>query len=184
MVGLGEFTIALFAAARQTHAAGRAGGEEGMNRLDVKTSKLQLILAALLGLLFVPLGLASLAGGLSGGFKVVPFALGLLMLCAFAAVMWLAHRGHAKSVRYFSDDGLVRNDGRSFAWADLSRVVNQVRTTSLAHGTKAVWRTEIQFRNGESAWLIPTKVGNYPEVSEFVRRLPCEHAEVKVGSAM
>ena len=38
-------------------------------------------------------------------------------------------------------------------------------------------------RDGESAWLIPTRVGNYPEVSEFVRRLPCEHAEVRVGSA-
>jgi len=155
-----------------------------MNRLEVKTSKLQLILAALLGILFVPLGLASLAGGLAGGFEVVPVALGLLMLCVFAAVMWLVRRGHAKSVRYFSDEGLVRNDGRSFAWSDLSRVVNQIRITSLAHGTKSVWRTEIQFRDGESAWLIPTKVGNYHEVSEFVRRLPCEHAEVKVGSAM
>ncbi len=155
-----------------------------MSRLEVKTSRVQPVLAVLLGIFFVPLGLVSLAGGLSGGFKIVPVAIGLMMLVMFAAVMWLVRRGHARSVRYFSDEGLVRNDGRSFAWADLSRVVDQVRITSLAHGTKAVWRTEIQFRNGESAWLIPTKVGNYPEVSEFVRRLPCEHAEVRVGSAM
>jgi hypothetical protein len=155
-----------------------------MRRLEVKTSKLQLVLAVLLGLLFVPLGLASLAGGLSGGFRIVPVAIGLLMLGTFAAVMWLARRGYARSVRYFTDEGLVRNDGRSLAWADLNRVVDQIRITSLAHGTKAVWRTEIQFRNGESAWLIPTKVGNYPEVREFVRRLPCEHVEVRVGSAM
>jgi len=154
-----------------------------MSRLEVKTSKLQLVLAVLLGLFFVPLGLASLAGGLSRGFRIVPVAIGLLMLVMFAAVMWLVRRGHAMSVRYFSDEGLVRNDGRSFAWADLCRVVDQYRVTSLAHGTKAVWRTEIQFRNGESAWLIPPKVGNYAEVSEFVRRLPCEHAEVRVGSA-
>ena len=155
-----------------------------MSRLEVKTSKLRHVLVALLGLFFIPLGLTSLAGGLLGGFEIVPFGLGLLMLSTFAAVMWLVRRGHASSVRYFSDEGLVRNDGRSFAWADLSRVVHQIRITSLAHGTKAIWRTEIQFRNGESAWLIPTKVGNYPEVSEFVRRLPCEHAEVRVGSAM
>ena len=155
-----------------------------MNRLEVKTSNLQIVLAVLLGLLFVPLGLASLAGGLSGGFRIVPVALGLSMLVTFAAVMWLVRRGHAKSVRYFSDEGLVRNDGRSFAWADLSRVVDQIRITSQAHGTKAVWRTEIQFRNGESAWLIPTKVANQPEVSEFVRRLPCEHMEVRAGTAM
>ena len=155
-----------------------------MSRLEVKTSKLQLVLAVLLGLFFVPLGLVSLAGGLSRGFRVVPVAIGLLLLVMFAAVTWLVRRGHSRSVRYFSDEGLVRNDGRSFAWADLSRVVDQIRITSLAHGTKAVWRTEIHFRNGESAWLIPTKVGNYPEVSEFVRRLPCEHAEVRVGSAV
>jgi len=155
-----------------------------MSRLEVKTSKLQLILTALLGLLFVPLGLLSLAGGLLNGFKIVPFALGLMMMVMFAAVMWLVRRGHARSVRYFSEEGLVRNDGRSFAWADLRRVVNQIRITSLAHGTKAVWRTEIQFRDGDSAWLIPTKVGNYPEVSEFVRRLPCEHTEVRVGAAL
>ena len=154
-----------------------------MSRLEVKTSKLQLVLTVLLGLFFVPLGLVSLAGGLSRGFRIVPVAIGLLMLVMFAAVMWLVRRGHARSVRYFSDEGLVRNDGRSFAWADLSRVVDQIRITSLAHGTKAVWRTEIQFRSGESAWLIPTKVGNYPEVSEFVRGLPCEHAEVRAGSA-
>ena len=154
-----------------------------MSRLEVKTSKLQLVLTVLLGLFFVPLSLVSLAGGLSRGFRIVPVAIGLMMLVMFAAVMWLARRGHARSVRYFSDEGLVRNDGRSFAWADLRRVVDQIRITSLAHDTKAVWRTEIQFRNGESAWLIPTKVGNYAEVSEFVRRLPCEHAEVRVGSA-
>jgi hypothetical protein len=156
---------------------------EEMRRLEVKTSKLQLVLAVLLGLLFVPLALLSLAGGLMRGFKVVPVALGLLMLAAFAAVMWLVRRGHSKSVRYFSDEGLVRNDGRSFAWADLRRVVNQIRITSQAHGTKSVWRTEIQFGDGESAWLIPTKIRNYDEVSEFVRGLPCEHSEVRVGAA-
>jgi hypothetical protein len=155
-----------------------------MRRLEVKTSKLQLILAVLLGLLFVPLGLASLAGGLARGFEVVPVALGLLVLAAFAAAMWLARRGHSKSVRYFSDEGLVRNDGRRLAWADLRRVVYQTRVTSLAHGTKSVWRTEIQFGNGESAWLIPTKVANYDEVSELVRGLPCEHTEVGVGATM
>jgi hypothetical protein len=176
-------TRAELTAARHTHAADRAQGEEGMSRLEVKTSKLQLVLAVLLGVFFLPLGLVSLAGGVSKGVEVVPVAIGLLMLGMFAAVMWLARRGHARSVRYFSDEGLVRNDGRSFAWADLSRVVNQVRITSLAHGTKAVWRTEIQFGNGEAAWLIPAKVGNYVEVSEFVKRLPCEHREIRVGAA-
>lgn len=49
-----------------------------------------------------------------------------------------------------------------------------------AHNTKALWRTEIQFKNGESAWLLPTKVSNFREASEFVLNLPCEHTEVIV----
>jgi hypothetical protein len=151
-----------------------------MGKLEVKTSKLQLIWAVLLGVLFVPIGLLSLTSGLVRGFKIVPLMIGLMMLIAFASVMLLVLRGRAKSVKYFSNEGLVRNDGRIFGWADLIRVVNQFRITSLAHNTKTIWRTEIQFRNGESAWLIPTKVSNYQEVSEFVRNLPCEHTEVRV----
>lgn len=58
-----------------------------MSRLEVKTSKLQLVLAILLGIFFVPLGLVSLAGGLSRGFRTVPVAIGLMMLVMFAAVM-------------------------------------------------------------------------------------------------
>ena len=151
-----------------------------MNRLDVKTSKLQLILAILLGLFFVPLGLMMIVNGLLKGLEVVPLALGFMLLIAFVVVVWLVRRGSAMSVKYFSEEGLTRNDGRSFAWPELEQVVNQIRITSTANNTKALWRTEIQFKNGESAWLLPMKVVNYAEVSEYVRNLPCEHAEVKV----
>ena len=151
-----------------------------MNRLEVKASKTTFVLLILLGLFFIPMGLVSLLNGLLKGFTIVPFGIGLTCLLLFGVVVWLILRGHGKSVKYFSDEGLVRNDGRSFAWADVSRVVNQFRITSLAHQTKTIWRTEIQFRNGESAWLIPTKISNYREVSEFVRNLPCEHTEVRV----
>jgi hypothetical protein len=148
-----------------------------MNRLEVKASKLPLILAILLGLFFVPLGLVSVITGLLKGFEVVPLGIGFMMLIVFGVIIWLIRRGHFRSVKYFSDEGLARNDGRSFAWADLSRVVDQIRVRP--SGRKTIWRTEIQFKNGESAWLIPPKVNNYPEVSEFVRSLPCEHTEVR-----
>lgn len=151
-----------------------------MNRLEVKASKTTFVLVILLGLFFIPVGLVSLLSGLLKGFNIVPFGIGLMCLILFGVIVWLTLRGHRKSVKYFSDEGLVRNDGRSFAWADLSLVVNQFRITSVAHMTKTIWRTEIQFRNGESAWLIPTKISNYREVSEFVRNLPCEHTEVRV----
>jgi hypothetical protein len=151
-----------------------------LNRLEVKASKTTFVLVILLGLFFIPMGLVSLLNGLLKGFNIVPFGIGLMCLILFVVVVWLILRGHGKSVKYFSDEGLVRNDGRSFAWADLSRVVNQFRITSVAHNTKTIWRTEIQFRNGESAWLIPTKISNYREVNEFVRNLPCEHTEFRV----
>ena len=78
----------------------------------------------------------------------------------------------------FSDEGLVRNDGRAFAWAELGRVVNRIRLNRVT-GVKYAWRTEIQFKNGDSAWLLPTKIGNFREVYELVGNLPCEHTEVR-----
>jgi hypothetical protein len=157
-----------------------ADGAHDMKRLEVKTSKLQFISAALLGLFLVPLGSFSLVNGLLKDFAPVPSGIGLMLLVTYGAIIWLVRRGHARSVRYFSDEGLARNDGKSFAWADLNRVVDQIKITSIAHNTKALWRTEIQFKNGESAWLIPMRVSNFREVSEFVRDLPCEHTEVIV----
>lgn len=150
-----------------------------MSQLIVKTSKLPFILAGLLGIFFVPAGLWNLVRGILSGFKPVPVILGILLLVSFAGVLWLVLRGYSNSVKYFTDEGLKRNDGKQFAWADLSRVVNQIRFNPTLN-RKMLWRTEIQFKEGTSAWLIPSKVANFQEVSEFVANLPCEHAEVKV----
>lgn len=148
-----------------------------MSGLEVKTSNLQFTMAVLLGLILVPLSLFNIIGGIRRGLSVAPLALGLIMLIGYGAVLWLVRRGHARSVKYFSDEGLARHDGRSLAWADLSRVVTQIRV----RGTKRLlWRTEIQFKNGESAWLLPTRVSNSREVSEYVNNLPCEHTRVDV----
>ncbi|MBC7933530.1 MAG: hypothetical protein H7Z38_23465 [Rubrivivax sp.] len=148
-----------------------------MNHLEVRASKLPLILVILLGLFFVPMGLGSLLTGLLKDFEMVPLGIGVMSLIMFGVIVWLIRRGHKRSVKYLSEEGLVRNDGLSFSWADLSRVVNQVRIRP--SGRKTIWRTEIQFKNGESAWVIPTKVSNYGEVAELVRSLPCEHREVR-----
>jgi hypothetical protein len=42
------------------------------------------------------------------------------------------------------------------------RVVDKVR---VRNGRKYLWRTEIQFTNGEAAWLIPSKIRNNGEVT-------------------
>lgn len=146
-----------------------------MNQLEVRARKLPFILVVLLGLFFIPMGVVSLLMGLLKGFKIVPVAVGLMCLMMFGVIVWLIRRAHMKSVKYLSEQGLVRNDGRSFSWTELSRVVDQVRVRP--YGRKTIWRTEIQFRNGESAWVIPTKVANYGEVGALVHSLPCEHTE-------
>src|SRR5580765_7859510 len=113
-----------------------------MNRLDVKASKLPLVLSIILGLFFVPLGLLMLVNGVLKGFNVVPVGIGLMLLISFAVVVLLVRRGQSRSVKYFSDEGLTRNDGQGFRWPDLTNVVNQVRKSP--GGRKTIWRTEIR----------------------------------------
>ena len=148
-----------------------------MNQIEVRASKLPFILVILLGLFFIPVGLVNILAGLLKGFEVVPLGIGVMSLAMLGVVVWLVRRGHKRSIKYLSEEGLVRNDGRSFSWAGLARVVDQVRIRP--SGKKFLWRTEIQFRNGESAWVIPAKISNYGEVAELVRSLPCEHIEVR-----
>lgn len=148
-----------------------------MNRLDVETSKLQPAMTVVAGIIMVPLGIGALISGAMGG-GIMPLALGAMMLATFGVVVWLGRRAHARSVRYFSSEGLERNDSKWLPWADLERVIYQIRED--AKGEKKLWRTEIRFRNGEAAWLVPLRVRNARDVSEFVLSLPCEHAEEKV----
>jgi hypothetical protein len=173
-----------------TEAAGRAeldseiepdAGRNVSKRLEVKTGSRQFILIVLLGLFMIPLGSLLLIGELSKGSKLAPAMLmvGFAPLITYGAVAWLFRRAYVKSIKYFSDEGLVLNDGRSFAWADLSRVVDRIRLNRIT-GVKFIWRTEIHFKNGEAAWLLPTKVRNFNEVYKLVGSLPCEHAEVRV----
>lgn len=160
----------------EIHPRGRA---HETIRLKVKSSKLHFILVGLLGLFFVPASLLLITDALSKGLKISFLAIGCALLVLYGVIVWLVRRGYLMTVKYFSDDGLVRNDGKSFAWANLSRVVVQIRFNRVTN-FKAIWRIEIQFKNGEAAWLIPVKISNFREVNEFVRQLPCAHVEVRV----
>ncbi len=148
-----------------------------MDRLDVQTSRLQPAAAALAGLIMVPLGVVSVITGLRAG-AIAPVGIGVAMLALFGLVVWLGRRAHGRSVRYFSPEGLQRNDGKFLAWADLDRVVYQIRENP--PGKKKLWRTEVRFRNGGAAWLLPLRVRNARDVSEYLGGLPCEHAEEQV----
>ena len=150
-----------------------------MNRLEVRTSKVTFVCAVLLALILVPLILGTLRQGMSRGFPAGPLLLGLAMVALCGAIFWFVRRGHLKSVKCFTADGLTRNDGLRFAWADLSCVVDQLHSKRGMTGD-FLWRTEIQFKDGESAWLIPGKIANFREVNDYVARLPCEHKTVRV----
>jgi hypothetical protein len=149
--------------------------EARLNRLEVKGSKTQFVLVILLGLFFIPMGLVCVVSGLLRGVKIVPLGIGLMCLLMFGVIVWLILRAYRKSVKYLSEEGLVRNDGRSLSWSELSRVVDKVRVRP--SGRKTLWRTEIRFKDGESAWVIPMKVSNYAELGPLVDSLPCEHTE-------
>jgi hypothetical protein len=112
----------------------------------------------------------------SGGLKLVPLMIGSLLSISFLAALWLYLRGHRKTVKHFTDIGLSRNDGRDFAWSGLSRVVDKMAIKPGSQD-RLLWRTEIQFNDGSSAWLIPSKVSNFDEVYAYIGGLQCEHVQ-------
>lgn len=144
--------------------------------LDVKTDKLQVILIILLGLFFVPMGAMLFYRGISKGFNAAPLGIGAACLVLYAFIIWIVFRAYRKSVKNFSEKGLTRVDGREFAWTELERVVDKMARRRGGSGLM-LWRTEIRFKNGEAAWLIPSKVANFDEAYALVNNLPCEHTQ-------
>ena len=148
-----------------------------MTKLAVKTNKTTFICLILLALFFVPLSLGNF-WQLRHGFRFGPILWGLLPVLLFAPLIWLTRRGHSRSVKLFTEDGLTRNDGYRFSWADLDHVIVQIHRHR--SGYDIHWRTEIHFKNGQCAWLIPNKISNRAEVLAYVDALPCEHKTVRV----
>jgi hypothetical protein len=101
--------------------------------------------------------------------------MGLVIVLLLGIAIALTARGYFRSVKFFDDEGLVRNDGKRFFWAELVRVEDQL-TRSSHGGQMIIWRREVQFRDGSAAWLIPSKVSNFVEVREYTDSLDCEHS--------
>jgi hypothetical protein len=139
--------------------------------LEVKVSKVQYVAASVLAVIMLPLSLFSLIRGVTRQ-SLIPLLLGSVFMMLVAAVFYLVGRGRRNSVKRFTDRGLTRGDLSELPWADLEKVIDVMHTE---HGKRYIWRTEIQFKNGRSAWVIPSKVSNYPEVRAFVDALACEH---------
>lgn len=94
-----------------------------------------------------------------------------LFLIAFALfLVFPAIRARRQVVKTFDASGVTRGDGRHFRWAEFCGVVMQ--TARNRFGQTYIWRKELAFSDGETAWIIPNRIKNYDEVSEYISRLP------------
>jgi hypothetical protein len=149
-----------------------------MSRLVVKSNNTVFICLLILVLFFGVLSLGNLLQ-LRHGFRLAPLIWAFLPIALFAPILWLVRRGHSRSVKIFTEDGLTRNDGYRFSWAELETVIEQIHR-SPSRPVDVLWRVEIHFKSGDCAWLIPNKISNRAEVLAYVAALPCEHKTVRV----
>lgn len=149
-----------------------------MTRLVVRSNKTAIICLAILAIFFIPLFLGPIVQ-LKHGFRLDRIIWAAVPVLMFSAVFWLVRRGHSRSVREFTEDGLTRNDGYRFSWSELDYVVDQIHRHPRS-ARDVLWRTEIHFKNRGCVWLLPNKIANYAEVSSYVAALPCEHRQVRV----
>ena len=150
-----------------------------MNQLFVQTSKIPKYALIVLSILFVPAAIWLIGSSLAGGITIVPLGLGLFLVGILAFTAWISRRGQSRSVDVFSDEGLRTNSGSHHSWADLKRVVDKM-TLDSGTGRRKLWRTEIHFNDGSTAWLIPLRVKNYADVRSYIQGLKCEHIQEDV----
>ena len=93
-----------------------------------------------------------------------------LILSLTGAFIFLTIRAKRRAARLFDSSGITRGDGRRFAWNEFRGAVT--KTANSRYSLKYVYRVELVFASGESAWLIPQRVKNYAEVFAFVDALP------------
>jgi hypothetical protein len=92
------------------------------------------------------------------------------MALILVAVIALRVRAVRRMVRSFGAEGVTLRDGRRFGWNSFRGVVR--RTRRLRSGHTVVWRLELNFDDGESAWLIPQSIKNFQEAFAYVDTLP------------
>ena len=148
-----------------------------MTRLVVRHNKTVLVCLIILAVLFTPLFFGPIVQ-LRHGFRFDRIIWAALPILIFSLVFWFARRGHSRSVKIFTEDGLTRNDGYRFSWAEIESVVEQIHRFN--RPVDVLWRVEIHFKNGGCAWVIPNKISNRAEVLAYVAALPCEHKTVRV----
>ncbi len=145
--------------------------------LQVRTSKFQLIIVILLSLFVLPFSLMLVISNISRGPDLRPIELliGILPFFMFGIVLWRSVGAHLRSVRSLSADGVQTNSGARYDWSGLDKIIDRVRSRGLDR--KHIWRTELHFANGKSAWLLPSRVKNLDEVYDYLSKMRLERTE-------
>ncbi len=87
-----------------------------------------------------------------------------------AIFSFLQIRARRNALKIIDATGFTRGDGRHFAWTEFRGAITLMARNRL--GKTYVWRTELVFADGESAWLIAPRIHNYEEVFGYVDGLP------------
>ncbi len=144
------------------------GFSKPLHPLEVSYSRVQDVA---LGVLVVILGGPMLIILTSRHLRLASFVVVAFNTLILFTVLFLRIRAKRKAVRRFDAEGIVRGDGRRFGWKDFRGVVNRTRRRTPS-GPELLWRAELVFADGETAWLIPQQVKNSAEVFAYLRTLP------------
>lgn len=149
--------------------------QPNINRLEVLPTRFQDFLLAGLLIFWLPLNSFAFYSAITDQYtssqgKIIKGAVFLFVFALMFLITFLIVRAKRKSVKFFDSNGITRRDGKHFAWSDFQGVAT--RTARKRFGGYFVWREELLFKNGETAWLIPQRIKNYAEVLAYVEKLP------------
>lgn len=104
------------------------------------------------------------------------FMFGVPLFFFISVFVFLMLRAKRNVVKLIDNSGVTRGDGKHFAWQEFCGVVRQ---TGFNQRTQRhyLWRVELAFENGETAWIIPNRIKNYDEIFAYIEILP--RAELK-----
>lgn len=103
-----------------------------------------------------------------GAWALIFLQLRFVSILSLGGGVWLVGivaRAIITSVKRVSAEGLERGDGHRFKWADLMEVKDVVHRGNTG---SAVWETKLRFKDGRSARLSRTYIGNYYELRSYV----------------
>lgn len=147
------------------------------NSIEITYKKLYDVLFALIVLFFGGMLLLVFYQNFTSKFITFENALlrslmiGVPVILLLAVLSFLMIRAKRNAVRLIANSGVKRGDGRHFAWNEFCGVITQ---TALNRQTQRryIWRIELAFSDGETAWLIPNRIKNYDEVFGYISKLP------------